>query len=150
MQDQQIIRKVREEHERLREITAGLKDAITRPPGRDPGEWLDTVRARFEQFRAHLIKRIALEEMGGFLNIVVERNPSLAKQVEHLRETHKELIEMAGEAMSELRDLPADNTDALRQAVLLVRMALSEVEFQEKAETLLVSFVFTQDTGVCD
>ena len=88
--------------------------------------------------------------MGGFLNIVVEPQSTLSAQVEHLRRTHEEMIAMAGDAMTALRQLDAADGKSVDHAALLVRMALSEVAAQEQAESLLVSFVFTQETGVGD
>jgi hypothetical protein len=148
--DAEIIRKVRTEHERLTEITASLREAVESPATGDPAHWLHKVVAEFERYRAHLIHRIAVEEMGGFLNIVVERNPTLSAQVEHLRRTHEEMIAMAGETMTALRKLDAADRKSVDHAALLVRMALSEVAAQEQAECLLVSFVFTQEIGVGD
>ena len=150
MDDVEIIRKVRKEHETLAGITAELEAAVESPASGNPGAWLEKVTDKFEHFRAHLIHRIALEEMGGFLNIVVERNPTLATQVEHLRHTHQGMIEAAGDTMSSLRKLNAAQGKAVDEAVLLVKMALSEVAAQEQAEALLVSFVFTQEIGVGD
>jgi hypothetical protein len=148
--DPNIIEKVRREHARLRDIKSALLAALDSSPDADPAQWLDDVISKFEHYRAHLIHRVALNEIGGFLNIVLERRPTLSNQVEHLRASHKEMIEMAGETMKELRDLDRDHPDSVRQASLLVKMALSEVRYHEEAEQLLVSFVFTQDTGVGD
>lgn len=150
MNDQDLIQKVRQEHERLDEIKARLAEIAERSPGNDPAGWLENVRNSFEHFRAHLIHRIALEEIGGFLKVVLERRPTLSSQVDHLRQGHQEMIELAGETMQELRKLNASDPNAVNQAALLVRIALSEVKYHEEAETLLVSFVFTQDTGVGD
>ena len=150
MDDTELIQKVRQEHLRLREIKAALVAALERSPEGDAEQWLKSLRQSFEHFRAHLIHRIALEELGGFLNIVLERRPTLSNQVEHLKQRHAEMIEMAGETMAELRKLDPAKPESVEQAALLVKMALSEVKYHEEAETLLVSFVFTQDTGTGD
>jgi len=148
--DPSVIDKVRTEHERLRDIKAALLAALDRSPGADPSHWLDDVIKRFEHYRAHLIHRVALTEIGGFLEVVLERRPTLSKQVDHLKASHAEMIEMAGATMKELRELDRKHPDSVRQAGLLVKIALSEVRYHEEAEQLLVSFVFTQDTGVGD
>jgi hypothetical protein len=150
MDDMAVIRRVRQEHERLREIKATLVTALKCPPSADPAECLNKLRDAFEHYRAHLVHRIALEEIGGFLNVVVERRPDLATEVENLRRDHRELISRAGDTMKKLRSLAAGTPEALEQAALLVRMSLAEVNYQEEAESLLVSFIFNQDTGVAD
>lgn len=148
--DPSIIQRVREEHHRLRDIKAALLAALDRSPGADPTGWLDDLIKKFEHYRAHLIHRVALTEIGGFLQVVLERRPTLSKQVDHLKQSHAEMIEMAGDTMKELRELDRRHPDSVRQASLLVKIALSEVKYHEEAEQLLVSFVFTQDTGVGD
>ncbi len=148
--DPGIIEKVRQEHKRLQEIKSALLATLDHSAEDDPAGWLEELITRFEHFRAHLIHRIALSEIGGFLDVVLERRPTLASQVEHLKSSHQEMIEMAGETMRELRELDRNRLDSVTQAGLLVKMALSEVKYHEEAEQLLVSFVFTQDTGVGD
>jgi hypothetical protein len=147
MDDRDLIQRVRQEHARLRDIKDSLVATLERAPEKGPSPtWLTEIRDSFEHFRAHLIHRIALEQIGGFLNVVLERRPTLAKQVEHLKEGHAQMIEMAGTTMAELRKLDPTDPQAVTDAGLLVNMALSEVKYHEEAETFLVSFVFTQDT----
>jgi hypothetical protein len=147
MDDATLVRKVRDEHRKLDEIKTGLEAALERGGQSDRRKWLDEIRTRFEHFRAHLIHRIALEEIGGFLQVVVERRPTLSKQVEHLRLAHHEMIRIAEETMSTIRELPADKPESAGQAALLVRMMLSEVRYHEEAEQLLVSSVISQEIG---
>jgi hypothetical protein len=146
MDDLDIIRKVRKEHRRLREIRAQLEAAVARSADEDPDQWLHDVRTAFESFRAHLVHRVALEQIGGFLDVVCKRRPTLTPQVEHLKSSHNRMIEMGGTTLSKLRELCSDK-ESLNQAALLVELMLSEVEHHEKTESLLVSFVFTQDIG---
>ncbi len=148
--DPTIIDRVRTEHQRLREIKASLLAALDRSPDADPAGWLDDLIKKFEHYRAHLVHRVALTEIGGFLQVVLERRPTLSKQVDHLKQSHAEMIEMAGSTMRDLRELDRRHPDSVRQAGLMVKIALSEVKYHEEAEQLLVSFVFTQDTGVGD
>jgi len=147
MNDAEIVRKVREEHVKLGEITQALNQAIDASASAPTGSWLGEVRDRFEHFRAHLIHRIALEELGGFLNVVVEREPTLAGEVENLRRDHEKIIERAGMTMQRLRALPADSSKSANEARIIIEMALAQVRYHEQAENLLVSRVFNQETG---
>ena len=147
MDDAEIVRKVREEHIKLGEITRSLNHALSASPSKAVGSWLGQVRDRFEHFRAHLIHRIALEELGGFLNVVAEREPTLSGEVENLRRDHERIIERAGVTMQRLRALPADSPKSANEARIIVEMALAEVRYHEQAENLLVSRVFNQETG---
>ncbi|MCA9253204.1 MAG: hemerythrin domain-containing protein [Phycisphaerales bacterium] len=149
MQDDAIIRRVRDEHERLREITDALNNALKQGGG-DVRAWLGNVCKSFEHFRAHLIHRIALEEIGGFLDYVVEKRPDLVKQVEHLKEGHAKMIEMAGATLAHLKELSTSDADPRGLACTHVKIMLSEVDYHEEVENLLVVSVFNDDIGVGD
>ena len=145
--DAELIRKVRLEHERLREITGNLLGAVNRPLDVFGASWQAEVKQSFEHFRAHMIHRIALAEIGGFLNMVEERRPTLSAQVQQLREKHAVLINAAGGVMARLRQACAEDIDELEQCALAVKMLLTEVKSQEEAESLLVSYAFNQEIG---
>jgi hypothetical protein len=147
MDDATLIRKVRDEHRILDEIRDALETALADGDMGDRRHWLATVRERFEHFRAHLIHRIALEEIGGFLNMVTDRRPTLSQQVEHLREAHHEMIKMAEDTLRQLRELDSRDRNSVTQATLLVKMMLSEVRYHEEAEQLLVSYVMNEEIG---
>ncbi len=150
MDDDTIIRRVRDEHERLREITDALNTALKQDGGTDARSWLANVCKSFEHFRAHLIHRIALEEIGGFLDYVVEKRPDLVKQVEHLKQGHARMIEMAGTTLGHLKELSSSDTDPRGQARTHVKIMLSEVDYHEEVENLLMVTVFNDDIGVGD
>jgi hypothetical protein len=150
MGDEEIIRMVREEHEKLAQNTIALKEVLSRPSKPDASTWLEDLCKHFEAFRAHLIRRIALEEIGGFLAVVIERKPTLSPQVDHLKARHQKMIEMAGITMARLREFSPDDRESLNQAAVLVKMMLAEVKHHEEAESVLVSFVFAEDIGVGD
>ncbi|GJM27200.1 MAG: hypothetical protein DHS20C16_36150 [Phycisphaerae bacterium] len=150
MDDDTIIRRVRDEHERLREITGALHSALKQEGGDDLRPWLATVCKSFEHFRAHLIHRIALEEIGGFLDYVVDKRPDLVKQVDHLKKGHAKMIEMAGTTLGHLKELSTTDADPRGQARTYVKIMLSEVDYHEEVENLLVASVFNDEIGVGD
>jgi hypothetical protein len=150
MEDDAIIRRVRDEHERLREITQALNASLDQPKGEDLRPWLADVCKSFEHFRAHLIHRIALEEIGGFLDYVVEKRPDLVKQVNHLKEGHAKMIEMAGTTLGHLKELSPADLNPRGQARTYVKIMLSEVDYHEEVENLLVASVFNDDIGGSD
>ncbi len=147
MDNDAIIRKVRDEHERLREITNALNGALQKDGGNNVGPWLTDVCKSFEHFRAHLIHRIALEEIGGFLDYVVEKRPDLVKQVDHLKQGHARMIEMAGTTLSHLKELTASDSEPFGQARTYVKIMMSEVDYHEEVENLLVTSVFNDEIG---
>ena len=140
-------RRLRVEHQRLRGITADLKAATDQMPDTGRKSWLANLRDRYEHFRAHMTKRIALEEVGGFMKAVEERRPTLAPQLDHLRSEHEEILGLIGTVHRELDQLDPDDTEAIKDSILRIRLILSEVAQHEQSESMLVGFVFTQDIG---
>jgi|WetSurMetagenome_2_1015567.scaffolds.fasta_scaffold691189_1 hemerythrin-like domain-containing protein len=147
IRDLDIAKRLRREHAMLRQITASLKAVADRVPEQDQEAWFDNLQAQYEQFRAHMTKRIALEEVGGFMRAVEDRRPSLAPQIEHLRHEHERILGRINAVHRELAKLESVDTEALDDCRLRIQLILSEVAQHERSENLLVGFVFTQDIG---
>lgn len=147
LRDIEIAKRLRSEHQLLGAITASLKAATEMLPNSGRRAWLDTLRERYEHFRAHMTKRIALEEVGGFMKAVEQRRPTLAPQIKHLRSEHEKILGLVDAVHRELDQLDPTDTEAIKDSVLRIRLILSEVAQHEQSESLLVGFVFTQDIG---
>jgi hemerythrin-like domain-containing protein len=147
LKDLDIAKRLRREHALLREITVALSAAADQVPDSDQEAWFDNLQACYEQFRAHITKRIALEDVGGFMKAVEDRRPSLAPQIEHLRRQHERILDRINAEHRELAKLDPADANALDDCRLRIELILSEVAQHERSENLLVGFVFTQDIG---
>ena len=147
LKDLEIGKRLRTEHAVLRQITSDLAAAVEKASDSNPARWLEDLRTRYERFRAHMTRRIALEEVGGFLKAVEERRPSLASQIEHLRQEHERILGRINVLHHELSQLDPSETAALDDCRLRIRLIQSEVAQHERSENLLVGFVFAQDIG---
>ncbi|MFH0983027.1 MAG: hypothetical protein V2A79_16025 [Planctomycetota bacterium] len=147
LKDLEIAKRLRREHALLWQITTDLKAAADEMPESDRRTWFENLKRRYEQFRAHMTKRIALEEVGGFMSAVEERRPTLAPQIEHLRQQHERILSRINGGYTELEGLDPSNLDAVDDCRLRIELMLSEVAQHERSENLLVGFVFTQDVG---
>lgn len=147
MNQPDIIAKVAQEHIKLQGIMAELEQANGQPPAKGGDDWFDTLGKCFFKFRAHMVRRIALEEMGGFLAQVLEAKPNLARDIEHLRREHRDILAQIEEVHQCLKGLDPADLSRLNHARLRIGHALSAVKHHAEHEDLLVSFVFTQDIG---
>jgi hypothetical protein len=145
--DNAIAAKVAQEHTKLVGIIKDLRGAAATIPRESRPAWLDGLREQFFRFRAHMIHRIALEEVGGFLAHVVEVRPALAKDVEHLRRENRDILASIEQVHQSLGDTPPDDLDRLRHIHLHIHHILSAVEHHTEHEDLLISFVHMQDDG---
>ena len=148
IKDLEIAKRLCAEHARLREITAALKAAADGVPESNRQEWFTELKARYEQFRAHMTKRIALEDVGGFLKAVEQRRPTLSPQIEHLRRGHRRILQRINDVYYELTELDPADIEAADDCRLRMELILSEVAQHERSENLLVGFVFVQDVGL--
>ncbi|MFQ5489373.1 MAG: hemerythrin domain-containing protein [Phycisphaerae bacterium] len=147
MSQKDITAKVAQEHIKLQGIMAELTQANGQPPARGRDEWLENLGRGFFKFRAHMVRRIALEEMGGFHDHVLQARPNLARDIEHLRREHRDILALIEEVQHCLKGLDPADLDALNQTRLRIGHVLSAVNHHAEHEDLLVSFVFTQDIG---
>lgn len=147
MNDDAIAAKVAQEHTKLVGIIKDLQGAAATIPVEDRPAWLDRLREQFFRFRAHMIHRIALEEVGGFLTRVVEVRPALAKDVEHLRRENRDILASVEQVHQSLGDTGPDDADRLRRIRLRIQRILSAVQHHTEHEDLLIGFVHRQDSG---
>ncbi len=147
MNDDAIAAKVAQEHTKLVGIIKDLQGAAAAIPVEDRPAWLDRLRDQFFRFRAHMIHRIALEEVGGFLTRVVEVRPALAKDVEHLRRENRDILASVEQVHQSLGDTGPDDADRLRRIRLRIQRILSAVQHHTEHEDLLIGFVHRQDSG---
>ena len=147
MSDKNIAARVAEEHKKLVGIIEDLRAAAMEIPPAPRESWLTTLREKFFRFRAHLIHRIALEEIGGFLEQVVQMRPALAKDIEHLQRENRDILASIEQVHQGLADTAPDDADRLRHLRMRIYHILSAVQHHAEHEDLLISFAYTQDTG---
>ncbi|MCK4658250.1 MAG: hemerythrin domain-containing protein [Phycisphaerae bacterium] len=147
LKDLRIAQRLRNEHLMLREITANLKAVACQIPDSNRRQWFAELKNRYEQFRAHMTKRIALEEVGGFMTAVEQRQPSFAPQIEHLRQAHGRILTLINSVHQELAELDPSDTETLNNCRVRIEFILSEVNQHERSEEVLVGFLFAPEFG---
>lgn len=147
MDDYEIARRVRNEHERVNAILAEMEDALGGACASRDADWLDHVRERFERLRAHLHQHIALKERDGFLVPVLEHRPTLSPEVDRLRDAHREQLSLANDIFLELQGASLDARLRLDDCELRIRHLISEIRHHAEMEALLVTSAFCRDLG---
>ncbi len=141
---------LRDEHQKVADLSAEIRDHIVWVPYAALQGWLKELTARFEKLRAHLQKHMALEEKGGYLSNVLELRPTLSDAVAQLRNEHRQMsILMDGICVLLSKMTPNDPLLA-REACKRIMNLLNYVEHHNSQENLIVLSVFTDDIGTKD
>ncbi len=150
MDTAEFARRIRDEHEQVNELAEALRTQTAVVPRAGTEHWLRRLKDRFEHFRAHQYKHMALEEQEGYMTLVVERRPTLSAQVEHLKHEHRQFAHLMDRIHETLEVL--EPTDALVafDCCRRVDQLLSYIDRHENDENLLMTYVFTQDMGAHD
>lgn len=150
MDARELARWMREEHDIVEELSAKLREkmvASNRGPRR---EWLSEVRDSFERFREHFCRHITLEEDDGYLQAVLDRQPTTSQEVERLKHEHEQLIRVIQSISGCLMELSKDDDLLISDCCVRVQNMLAAIDRHEQDENLIVSLVFTHDIGSKD
>ncbi len=134
------------EHQILEHITAALRLSL---------EWkvtavgyskkLSTVRFTAQSFQRHLERLLTLEEGGGYMSFVRERQTGLFERALALRHEHDEFRANLTRILADLDQLPEDNGACLDELCYELEHLLIRLEMHHHNEIDLV-----QETLVCD
>lgn len=150
MDTAEFAKRMRDEHEQVNELAEALRarTAVVPRVGRD--SWLKQLRDRFEHFRAHMYKHMALEEKDGYMGMVVELRPTLSRHVDRLKHEHRQFARLLDRIHGSLQAIePVDALEA-DDCCRRIDNLLSYIDRHENDENLLITYVFTQDMGAHD
>lgn len=136
------------EHQILEHITAALRLSL---------EWkvtavgyskkLSTVRFTAQSFQRHLERLLMLEEGGGYMSLVRERQPALYERAVALRREHDEFRGTLAGILAELDQLPEDNGATLDDLCGRVEQLLLHLDQHHHHEIDLMQESLTIDVG---
>ena len=147
---EELARWIRDEHLKVIELSNGLRGRTAVVPRANIGAWLAEVRGRFEHFRAHMTRHMALEERDGYLPIVLERRPGLSAQLERIRHEHQEFLRLMTGIHTALLDTGDDDRLLVRDGCRRIEDLLSYVEHHEELENNMLLSVCAEDIGTKD
>lgn len=136
------------EHQILEHITAALRLSLQwKVTAVGYSKKLSTVRFTAQSFQRHLERLLTLEEGGGYMNFVRERQPGLYERTASLRREHDEFRLTVARILAELDQLPDDNGASLDELCLDLENLLSHLEQHHQKEIDLVQEALLSDIG---
>lgn len=145
-----LVTKLQEEHHKVEQLANRLRECVAVIPRFNLGPWIEEVQERYEHFRAHFTRHMALEEHDGYMAAVTEARPNLAVEVSRLKHEHDELLQIMTSIHKEVLALKPDDRLLVRDCCSRIDTFLDYVDHHEQDENLLLTFTFTHDIGTKD
>ncbi len=137
------------EHERVERLIEAL-DAATRQPPVGAAELLDALRSLLGEFRTSLLTHFGLEEDGGYLNAVLTRRPTLDRQVEQLKDEHRQFAVLLDHLLAMLDATGPADFLLIRECCARIQSFVACTRDHEQRENALVADVQNIDIGTSD
>ena len=150
MSPEELAEWMRSEHEALQALNKVLRQHIAAMPEVNLDDWLRGLTAGFERLRTHLERNFAAKEADGYLNIVVEKRPTLSPQVEAIQREHGEILHMAEAILRDLAKTQPENRLLLADMSARVQRFMAVVAQHDQRENMITLLVFNQDIGDTD
>jgi hemerythrin-like domain-containing protein len=136
------------EHEILRLVTAALRLCVDWDPAAVSAvKKRSTVSFTAQSFRRHLERLFDLEEAGGYLQLVRERQPALIDEASRLRRQHDQFRQQLATIVARLEECSRDDAESLEQACEQVRDLLSRLDEHHLREIDLLQEAAERDIG---
>lgn len=145
--DEEVGRRMQEEHKALHQLTQLLKEHIATTPSGSSEDWLDGLRAGFDRLHAHVKRTISIKEQDGYLETILSEKPALAKQVEAIKAENSQLLRMADGIGTDLGELKPTERLLVADACARIQRYLAVVAQHEQRENMIVLFAYNQDLG---
>lgn len=150
MIQQETARVIKKEHDIVERLIDELRQETAVVPRVNLKPWVETVFPKFEHFRAHMTKHMALEEVDGYMANVALQLPALVKELDRLGHEHEELMKIMDGIYQTLGDLQDHDHLLARDCCHRIGQLLSYVEHHENEETRLMTFAYSQEFGEKD
>lgn len=150
LSDRELAEQVASEHRSVAELGRIIREHLAVVPERNRAAWLDGFRNAFGRLRSHLQQSLGARETNGYLDMVMERRPTLARQVEGLLGEHPQLLQVANRIHEELSAVTPE------QGLLLGDLAARTLRFlaiaaqHDQRENMITLFACSQDIGAGD
>ena len=100
--DEDLARRLQEEHKALIALSQVLKEHIAATPTADSGQWVEGLRTAFDRLHSHITRCIEMKVKDGYLETILKERPTLATQVASIKAEHGQLLRMADGIRNEL------------------------------------------------
>lgn len=132
----------------LKSLVQGLREALAWQIQDDGlSRKLSTVRFIARSFQRHLQRLMTLEEVDGYMDIVLEAKPSLNRAVESLKEDHCRFREAAEQMVQRLELASEVDLDSFADVCDDFGQLLCDLDGHHKKEAKLFQEAFEQEEG---
>jgi hypothetical protein len=132
----------------LKNLIEGLRAALAwQVQGEDFSRKLSTVLFIARSFQRHLERLMTLEEVDGYMDIVLEAKPSLARAVDSLRRDHDRFRRTARRLVHQIERVPASDFTGFVDACADWGDFLRTLDRHNKREARLFQEAFEREEG---
>jgi hemerythrin-like domain-containing protein len=136
------------EHEMLKSIVDGLRQAIGLKPERDSfARKLHTIHFLAQSLQRHLDHLLTLEECDGYMDAVVNLCPQLGRQVDTLRQEHDQFRKASRQVVHGLETVAPTDQKTFRNVCDEALSLLNKLDDHTRKEADLVQEAFGRDSG---
>jgi hemerythrin-like domain-containing protein len=134
------------EHQILKHLTGALEVSLNWvADGVDGSRKLASVRFVMQSLQRHLERQLALEEFDGYMEAVLETNPSLSGQIEKLKHEHDEFRSATYRIVSRLDSMSPGDAAGFEAACDEIRQLLEKLAEHSRKEVNLLQESFLQE-----
>lgn len=145
--DEELGRRMQEEHKALHQLCQILKEHIISSPGPGSAAWLSALRAGFDRLHAHVKRSVGLKEQDGYLETILRQRPTLAGQVASIKSENSQLLRLAADIAHDLGEMRAEERLLVGDACARIERYMTVLNQHEQRENMIVLFAFNQDLG---
>jgi hemerythrin-like domain-containing protein len=132
----------------LKHITDALRVAIGwQLQGEELSRKLSTVRFISQSLQRHLEHLMALEEYDGYMDMVAEQTPHLARRVDALRHEHDQLRQAVNRIVPRLERVSHSNPTLVAQLCDELLELVDTLDAHDKKEAALLQEALGRDGG---
>ena len=136
------------EHQMLNHITSALKATMHwEYQGTDFSRKLSSLRFVAQSFQRHLKRLMALEEVDGYLAVVLESRPQLNQEIEALRQEHDQFRHALPRIMGRLQRVSPTNRESITKILDELTALLEKLDAHGRKETSMLQEALLTDEG---
>lgn len=148
MDRQVVARQTQVEHEMLKHVMEGLRITVSwQVEGTDATRKLSTLRFMLQSFQRHLERLLGLEEHEGYMDLVLDTDPRLARATELLRTEHQTFRTEAHRLVQQLERMQDTDLDGLSEVCSNLLVLLRKIDSHSGKEIALLQEAFARDRG---
>jgi hypothetical protein len=147
MDENQLGQWMTQEYAKVNQLALHLAEHVVLIPTGARGPWLTELGIRFDHFAAHLRRMMAIAAEDGYLLPVLEKRPTLSKEVERLRQEHDQFRRLMDNLHDAIIALKPDELLLIRDCCARVQAFLGHVQRHQEHETHMVQYTLNQDIG---